>query len=88
MIGRSGDSPASEGASSGFAVNSERTSSGRLVIDQRCSGSGVRSAKTSPSRRLAPEDELDLALVEAQQLLQRMDLDERRAAERVRLAPA
>ena len=53
-IGRSGDSAAIEGASSGLAVNSERTSSGRLVITSGC-GSGVRMAKTSPSRRRAPK---------------------------------
>ncbi len=53
-IGRRGDSAASDGASSDFAVNSERTSSGMLVITSG-SGSGVRSAKTSPSRRRAPK---------------------------------
>lgn len=53
-IGRSGDSAASEGASSGLAVNSERTSSGRPVMTSGF-GSGVLRAKTSPSRRRAPK---------------------------------
>ena len=49
-IGRSGDSPVSEGACSGFAVNSERTWSGWLVI---AGPPGIVPCiwKTSPSSR-------------------------------------
>src|ERR1043166_3369836 len=51
-IGRSGDSPVSEGACSGLAVNSERTWSGWLVITGP-PGIVPRIRKTSPSSRRA-----------------------------------
>ena len=51
-IGRNGDSPVSEGASSGLAVNRERTWSGWLVITGP-SGTTPRVRKTSPSSRRA-----------------------------------
>ncbi len=51
-IGRSGDSPVSDGASSGFAVKSERTWSGWLVI-VTASSVAPCMLKTSPSRRRA-----------------------------------
>ena len=59
-IGRSGDSPVSDGASSGFAVNSDLTWSGWLVtaISSRTDGLDAEDLA-----ELAPraEDELDLA---------------------------
>ena len=53
-IGRSGDSPVSEGASSGLAVKSERTWSGWLVTTGP-PGIAVRMRKISPMRRRAPK---------------------------------
>ena len=66
-IGRSGDSPVSDGASSGLAVNSEFTWSGWLVI---AASPRMIAAHAEHLAELAPgaEDELDLALVEAQHL--------------------
>ena len=68
-IGRSGDSPVSEGACSGLAVKSERTWSGWLVTT---GPPGIAAAHAEDLAELAPgaEDELDLALVEAQHLEQ------------------
>ena len=83
-IGRSGDSPVSDGACSGLAVNSERTWSGWLVI----TGSPPivpRIRKTSPSSAPGAEDELDLALVEAQHLERARAADRRRRAQAVEL---
>ncbi len=51
-IGRNGDSPVSDGASSGFAVKSERTWSGWLVMTGP-PGIMPRIRKTSPSWRRA-----------------------------------
>ena len=53
-IGRSGDSPVSEGACSGLAVKSERTWSGWLVTTGP-PGIAVRMRKISPMRRWAPK---------------------------------
>ncbi len=52
-IGRSGDSPVSDGASSGLAVKSERTWSGWLVITG-APATMPRIRNTSPSSRRAP----------------------------------
>ena len=54
-IGRSGDSPVSDGACSGLAVNSDRTWSGWLVIDRVARRSMPRIRNTSPSPRRAPK---------------------------------
>src|SRR4029450_12739095 len=79
-VGPSRGPPVSDGASSGLAVNSERTWSGWQVIASRSSSIVPRSRKTSPSSRRArerkhvaqlaagSEDELDLADAEAQRL--------------------
>ena len=80
-IGRSGDSPASDGASSGFAVKSERTWSGWLVMTRP---PGIDAAHPEDFAELAAgaEDELDLALVEAQRSGQRgWIVDDRRRRE-------
>ena len=75
--------PVSEGACSGFAVKSERTWSGWLVMT---GPPGIDAAHAEDLAELAPrrEDELDLALVEAQQLGQRRQRD--RSARRRRAA--
>src|SRR5947209_15592445 len=54
-IGRSGDSPVSDGASAGSAVNSDLTWSGWLVMTAPPSTTRVRILKTSPRRRRAPK---------------------------------
>ena len=52
-IGRSGDSPVSDGACSGLAVKSERTWSGWLVTTVLAAADAPRKRKTSPSSRRA-----------------------------------
>ena len=86
-IGRSGDSPVSDGACSGLAVNSERTWSGWQVI----TGSPpivprIRNdvAEAAPGA----EDELDLALVEAQHLNRARQGDRRRRRDSPSTAPS
>ena len=81
-IGRSGDSAVIDGASSGLAVNSERTWSGWLVTTDVL----IDPGPAEDLAELAPraEDELDLALVEAQQLQHPRQLDRRRQRSRRR----
>ena len=81
-IGSSGDSAVSDGASSGLAVNSERTWSGWLVID---GVAGDHPAHPEDLAELAPrlEDELDLALAEAQHRQRARELDVRRGRQRL-----
>ena len=76
-IGRSGDSPVSEGASSGLAVKSERTWSGWLVMTVPPS---IGAEHPEDLAELPPgaEHELDLALVEAQGLGPGRQRDRRR----------
>ena len=57
-IGRSGDSPVSDGASAGSAVSSERTWSGWQVTVNASARVGTRSCHTSPNRRWAPSAKL------------------------------
>ena len=80
-IGRSGDSPVSDGACSGFAVKSDLTWSGWLVMT---GPPGIDPAHAEDFAELAarPEDELDLAHGEAQGLGQLRQRDVRRRGER------
>ena len=66
-IGRSGDSPVSDGACSGLAVKSERTWSGWLVTTGPPGQRGAHAEDLADAAAGA-EDVLDLALVEAQHL--------------------
>ncbi len=83
-IGRSGDSPVSDGASSGLAVKSERTWSGWLVT-VTASGGGAVHAEDLAELAAGAEDELDLALVEAQRLDQARERDLRRRGQPLQL---